>query len=301
MSAAAFHARLPRVAPPVAFLRNALLAALDGAELNGVAIEASAAESSLEGAWIVFDTEPGRVLLRLSGPDPLAAADALGRHEPLLAAIEAALGLELIPTAIVRHPAPDSVVIALVHNCTRAWLAAAPSLAITPPPSRRARAGLATIELPVAVRIGGAALGRADLAALTVGDMLLLPADAPATLSSASRTAHGRLSAAPAHLRVLSVGHPCLEISMPPEPELPSAAPPGAAFADHPIPITVELDAITIPLSTLSGLAPGSVLPLGATGTSLPVRLSVGGRAIATGELVAVGEGYGVLIERRQD
>jgi flagellar motor switch/type III secretory pathway protein FliN len=38
------------------------------------------------------------------------------------------------------------------------------------------------------------------------------------------------------------------------------------------------------------------VLPLPVTGGTLPVRVIVGEQCVAEGELVAVGEGFGVLI-----
>ena len=298
MSTVSLLARLPRIPERAATLRNVLLAALDGVDVQGIALTVEAAETATEGGWIVFDCAPGRILIRLSGIDPLSAADALARHEPLLAAIEAALGVELMPVALAGRPAPDAVVIGLAHGAARAWLAASPTLELAPP-RRYLRPFDGTIDIPVTVRIAGASLVPDDLAALVPGDLLLVPAHALATLTSAERTVHGRLTAAPACLRVLGIGDPSPETSMTLDTPIDAQAPPGAALADYPIPITVELANVTATLATLSGLAPGSVLPLGLAGRSLPVKLIVGGRAVATGEMIAFGEGYGVLISSR--
>ncbi len=299
MSMASLHVRLPRIAPGMAGLRTLLLAALDGVTVGDATLTAETVELAPEGGWIVFDTEPGPLLLRLSANDPLAAADALGAGEPLVVAIEAALGLELMPTALVQRPAPDAVVIALVYGVTRAWLAVAPTLPLAPPLRADVRAEFGTLELPVVVSIAGPLLCSFEMAALAPGDLLLLSADAPVTLATAERTAHGRFTPAPPRMRVLSISDLSPETPMSIEPDTAAATPDGSTMANHPIPLMVELASITVPLSTLSGLAPGSVLSLGPAGESLPVRLTVGGRAVAIGELVAVGEGYGVLIEKR--
>jgi len=299
MSTASVCARLPRIAEGMAGLRTLLLAALDGVIVDDAQLTAAAAELAPEGGWIVFQTAPGPLLLRLSGNDPLAAAAALGAGEPLIARIELALGLELIPTALVQRPAPDAVVIALSHGANRAWLAAGPTLMLAPPPRADVRAGLEMLEVSVVVRIAGPTLPVSDLAALAPGDLLLFPADVAVTLVSARRTVHGRLTPAPPRVRVLATSELSPETPMSIEPETAAVTPDDAAMANHPIPLMVELAGITVPLSTLSGLAPGSVLALGPAGESLPVRLTVGGRAVATGELVAVGDGYGVLIDSR--
>jgi len=161
------------------------------------------------------------------------------------------------------------------------------------------RAEFGTLELPMVVNIAGPLLPSFEMAALAPGDLLLLSVDAPVTLGTAERTAHGRLTPAPLRMRVLSISDLSPETPMSIEPDTAAATPDGSTMANHPIPLMVELASITVPLSTLSGLAPGSVLSLGPAGESLPVRLTVGGRAVAIGELVAVGEGYGVLIEKR--
>ena len=67
------------------------------------------------------------------------------------------------------------------------------------------------------------------------------------------------------------------------------------------LPLTVEIAGGSAELGLLTSLAAGSVVPLGIAGATLPVTLSVGDNAIATGELVAIGDAYGVLVTRRLD
>lgn len=69
-----------------------------------------------------------------------------------------------------------------------------------------------------------------------------------------------------------------------------STAPPLALEA------VVELG--TTSFAEAAGLTPGMVLSVPADGSSLPVRILAGNAPIARGELVAVGDGYGVLVTR---
>jgi len=54
----------------------------------------------------------------------------------------------------------------------------------------------------------------------------------------------------------------------------------------------------SLPLSELAGLRPGSTVVLGGLASDAVAVLLAGDHPIATGKLVAVGEAYGVLIER---
>lgn len=88
------------------------------------------------------------------------------------------------------------------------------------------------------------------------------------------------------------------ETAATPTPEV--APPAGAAPAAEPrfvVPLSVVLEESQVPLARLQGLQEGAVLPLGASAGSIPVKLLAGGRALATGTLVAIGDGYGVLID----
>jgi flagellar motor switch protein FliN len=77
----------------------------------------------------------------------------------------------------------------------------------------------------------------------------------------------------------------------------PGTAPEVAPDARFSVPVTIELDATTVPLAQLQGLREGSVVPLDGAANGLPVRLLASGKPFARGTLVSVGDGYGVLIE----
>lgn len=81
---------------------------------------------------------------------------------------------------------------------------------------------------------------------------------------------------------------------------LAEAAPPIAAesFA---VPLTIELERTDVPLARLQAAREGAVLPLNATEGRLAVRILAGTRAIATGQIVSIGDGYGVLIDASGD
>lgn len=297
MSAALLHARLPRLAPGAARLRTGLLAALDGLAAGGETFAARFEPAPPEGGWIVCESSPGLVLLRLTSADPLGAAAALGAAEPLILAIERALGIELAPVGSVARLALDAIAIAVGNG--RAWLAVAPGVALAPP-SRTAPMppAFSAMRVPLPIRFAALALARADFAALGPGDLLLSCASAAVTLRAGDRTIHARLTAPPLRARIEAVTR-SPETSMTLDAPPPAMPPPDAGMGDFPVPVTIALDGVTLPLATIAGLAEGSVIELGRAGASLPVRLMVGEQLVATGELVAVGDAYGVLVKAR--
>jgi flagellar motor switch protein FliN/FliY len=64
---------------------------------------------------------------------------------------------------------------------------------------------------------------------------------------------------------------------------------------DAPVTLTVELGRISVPLGRLAGLKPGDVLELNRHGRE-PVEVTSGGRTVARGELVLIGEELGVRV-----
>lgn len=79
---------------------------------------------------------------------------------------------------------------------------------------------------------------------------------------------------------------------------------PIAASADAPfapdafaVPLRFELDPADVPLARLQAMQDGAVLPLQDRDGALAVRILAGNRAIATGQIVSIGDSYGVLIE----
>lgn len=72
-------------------------------------------------------------------------------------------------------------------------------------------------------------------------------------------------------------------------------------FGGFSVPVTIALPARTTSLESLSALQPGASLPLGAITEGLIVEVSVGGRPIARGEIVQIGDRFAVHIEERID
>jgi flagellar motor switch protein FliN len=71
---------------------------------------------------------------------------------------------------------------------------------------------------------------------------------------------------------------------------------PAAEDTGFSVALTLELETVHVSLKRLQALQEGAVLPLDAGEGPIPVRVFAGGRTIASGTLVNVGPGYGVLI-----
>lgn len=78
-------------------------------------------------------------------------------------------------------------------------------------------------------------------------------------------------------------------------------APPPSATPFAPdafvVQLRFELDQADIPLARLQAVQQGGVLPLQDRDGALAVRILAGNRAIATGQIVSIGDSYGVLVE----
>lgn len=81
--------------------------------------------------------------------------------------------------------------------------------------------------------------------------------------------------------------------------DAPIVAPSDTPFAQgaFAVPLRFELDPADVPLARLQALQDGAVLPLQDRDGGLPVRILAGNRAIAIGQIVSIGDSYGVLIE----
>jgi flagellar motor switch/type III secretory pathway protein FliN len=62
------------------------------------------------------------------------------------------------------------------------------------------------------------------------------------------------------------------------------------------VPVTVRLPAQHFGAAALAALGQGSTLPLAPLTQGLQVELLVGGRKIAEGEIVEIGDNFGILI-----
>jgi type III secretion protein Q len=141
-------------------------------------------------------------------------------------------------------------------------------------------AALADVPVPATLRIARAEVDPADVAQLAEGDVLALdraPGTEAARLLPGGLEAHGRLDG------------DALEVDGLRDPE--GAAVEGPA----PVVLGIELASLSLPLGEISRIAPGAVLGLGLDRRGL-VRLRIGDREVARGELVDVDGAVGVRI-----
>lgn len=249
--------------------------------------------------WIVLQAEPGNWQaflaplsgpqgpLRLTGdagaPDALRAALALEAIEPLTAALERAWGVALRPVEV--SDASNGLALKVeAFDCTALLSIAASdhatiALAVREAPSDR----VAGIPVAAAWHVSGPWLGTDRIAALQSGDMLLLAAQAPAELVASGARRTGRVDLAARTMTITETG----DLQMPVIEE-------GWAAARTPVQIVIDGGAV--PVGQLAALTPGGVLTLDVTGDVLPVEVRAGGARIGRGELVAVGDAFGVVL-----
>ena len=343
-------ARLPRIDPAVADARRRLLDGLAGAELvdadgTVLTLDAEVVETSRAGdGWIAFATAAGISALKIRLCDGLAvpdwadlfrAMDALGRLEPLIAAMEQATGLAFDPVDLGRGPPDGGTVVRIDAVAADGRIAFELDWSLPPDvtvswPGAKARAWPASLRALIVVRcalvLPGPAVPAGILAGLRAGDVLLLPATfaqawtaelyAPAPVGRLV----ARFSNAPNPSVPATNGSPMMDDTPHADPspaapdntngaaeaETPTAAAAPApadleAWSALPVQVRVMLDDLSLPLDDLMALRAGSVVPLPGGGASLPVRLVAGQAPVAHGDLVAVGDGYGVLIRQRLD
>ena len=219
---------------------------------------------------------------------PLGAAvevlvSVLNAAEPLFAAIETAIGhaAEFDDHGIL--PAPAAALTLTRAGEALGELVVHAALEDTEPPVPRA---LITLDA-VAARLGLAdaeALGPGDLVILTRGPWPLSAAPADLPPCSYDPTTG-----------TLGAGFPITE-----PPQEPSTMPDHTlAYASAPlaVPVVVRLADLLLKPEEIAAIAAGGSVALGPVAEGLAVTLSVGGRAIGRGEIVRLGDRFGVLLE----
>ncbi len=259
--------------------------------------------------WFVSDANSAFAVavdgIVVSAADLDLACDALDAAEPLLQQSEALLGVALDPldlkpkaqimadfsTALVaRIDSPATTLWIALHpdaGHIAQWQAKADSLPVDP----------ATVPIPVMVTLTAARLTPEQAAGMAPGDLLLLARHMPAMLAAVSQDkadpVGGRFdcqSGAFSAGAVFDDG----DADMQDDDLEPSGA--AAAFA---VPVTLRLPGHSIDAATLAALGPGYVLPLSPLVQGLQVDLLVGGRRIARGEIVELGDNFAVHIDER--
>lgn len=217
--------------------------------------------------------------------DAVAALDAI---DPILVAVEGALGVSMDADAMAIEAPENGVVLSLAlgadllhlavpvdHARRDNWIMRAETL----PPS--------DAHMPCIVRIdaAGPRLSVAEASDLSDGDFLLIPNRTLATLIRPHVDPVGGMID-------LTTGRF-------------SAGQNGAAMpdenADFLVPLTIRLPDRMTSAASLSSLASGTTLALGPLTEGMPVELRVADRLLARGELVQLGDRFAVLIESRAD
>lgn len=314
MNADSLLARLPRIDPAEAELRRQLLAALNGRPWRHGPLEAGIVSGPVTaGPWFLcangcaFHLAGDVPAIRRAGEgfDGIDAAAALEAGEARLADVEAALGVDLAPASLAADRPPDALIVTLRAGLDRLTLAWPPALPFLPAPPPAFAAPLAAhVPFTLAIAFAGPRLPPHDAAGLAPGDLLLL-GEAPFAGTATAGGWEAGIAFDPRRrtLRLLAHGIHQTETFMddPTDSPAPAQDPPADPIAVSPdfvVPLTIELESTLAPLRQLQALREGTVLPLEGSGT-LAVQVRVNGQRLARGQLVAVGEGFGVLIEER--
>lgn len=285
-------------------------------------------------AWIQFRACPhivqiapllvNRALARMSGaqgrPDAAGAAAALARIEPLIAALELVLGRELHPAGLQTGVRDDMVLLRLDATAAgdvilhRLLIAIPVDMAMVPIalPAVLPTA-LAGLTLRWAGWLPGPAIPPARLAHLGRGDLIMLGTaalDMRLSLPGRNDTPRARVDLQQGVLILQEDPDMAAPIQPPADAIDPPPVPPAgtrptgngptgngaASWDDLRVPTTIELTGSGLTAAELATLGKGSVLPLPAPRDTLTVRVIAGGKMVAEGELVAVGQGFGVLV-----
>jgi type III secretion protein Q len=152
---------------------------------------------------------------------------------------------------------------------------------------------LARADVICALELGGPRLPAEPEHALREGDIMLVPALSrrlcPATLHAPAPV--GRVRGCTLRIDGADPTDPPQETTMTDTQDAP------AELLSMAAPTRVIIDHLPLPLERVAALRPGAILPLVLPEAGLPVRILSGEAEIASGALVAVGDGYGVLVE----
>lgn len=311
------HDRLPALDQARAIRQTRLIAALNARRLGEQTLAARVAlarDRRAASAWISFRAGDRRLaiapllvdgeLVRLTGAgggtDAAVAARLLAAIEPLVVALESALGADLHPEGLAVDPPDDAILLRLDASCPRhairhRLIVAAPGegkvASPTLPPAESAL--LASLRAPWSATIVAPSLPATHLGTIATGDLYLLglaPLVARILLPGQRSAVQGRLEP--------MKGSMTLQDEIVPAPADRTETEPAANAVDWEqmkVPATIEIAGGLLSARDVAGLAPGSVLPVRRSGGTLAVRVIAGGAVIGGGELVAVGDGFGVL------
>lgn len=242
----------------------------------------------------------GRVpVLRADGgePDGLALAATLDGIEPLLLVMERQFGHPLRPERAASACPPGCTVLRLsAHrpgsaSAEHVLLAALPDLsaisAPLPAAGRLAQALRARVRLVASLVVPMPAMAAADLRSLAAGDLLLVgPQPIAARLCVGPFARAAMFAPASDHLVRIRIAQETM-------------VEPIDTASDQRIILPAELRIRMgqMTLAEAAALTPGQLLTLPAKAPALPVAVFIGSTQVASGDLVALGDGYAVLVQ----
>jgi type III secretion protein Q len=324
-TARALARHLPRVSESHALACSHLLALLASA---GVRAQAAAPADARTVRWqIELDSDYGPlgfVPLRGSGrplgiashgdaPDLAEAGAALRASEALIRALERALDTPLWPGPIRPDARTDHDSAAVrvrvdADGGDCAMLSASPDLVHGLPAPRwhLPPRSLLALSVRCRIQIGGCTIDARRLATVGPGDLLLQ------TLHTGPRwTVQVLASDGPKRDATFDPANATLSLHTEEPVDMDPLPPPCKPASDDSdlsgwsrigTDLRFELPSVNLPLGAVAGLQAGAVLRIAAPHGALSVDVLAGDRPIARGELVAIGDGYGVrLVERLFD
>ncbi len=316
LAAAPLRSRLRSIDAARAQRQTALIAALHQRAIDNAVLNIASAHADDQHAatnWVRFGAGDAAVLLapllvdgalaRLTpgpaGPDPAAAATLLARIEPIIAAIEAVLGIDLLPTGFESSVAEDAIVLRIDAIAPGGTIRH--SMIVAVPATGPVGRSLLRSSIPAAfgalrqrwtARLQGPPVRASRIATIGAGDLMLLglsPLTTRIMLPGRARPAYGELD--PIRRTIVLANDTLAPPDAPGE-----AAPPRPIDWDElRVPSVIEIDGGPISASDVAALSAGSILPVPGAVETVAVRVIAGGMLIGEGELVAVGEGFGVL------
>jgi flagellar motor switch/type III secretory pathway protein FliN len=313
---------LRAVDPARADLQTALIGALNRRVIHGlntVARLASERDRRAATAWIQFSTRSHVIaiapllidgaLARVSGqagrPDAAGAAASLARIEPLIAALELILGDELHPAGLESDVDHDAVLIRLDASTVtgemrnRVLIAVPLGATLVPLELPAIPPGvMAGLKLRWTARLAGPSIPARRIATLGIGDLILLGIGPHvARLTLPGRNDHPRVRIDPIERALILQENLEHSGTVLPQAGEPATQPPGnSGIADVRVQTVLEIVGASLTAAELATLGQGSVLPLPSNNGTITVRVIAGDTAIGDGELVAIGDGFGVLM-----
>lgn len=255
------------------------------------------------GRSLAIGTESG-------SPDLVTAAEALAACEPLIASIERALGSPLWTRAVRRAspPGAERVEVRIESHDGLCALLGAPATALRGLPAPRwgrPPPHVVGVGVRCRVAIGGCTLAAERLAVAAPGDLLLETTRPGTGWTVRVRTPDGSsvdatLLPASRSLRFDSEDPVAMEPDSPEHGPATAAAHPPS-WPHVPTDVRFELPGVVVPLGVIAGLQPGAVLRIADADAPLRIELIAGGRPIGRGELVAIGDAFGVRLLERTD